>query len=125
MGYCFELRPKSEKPLFIEELKNRFFKAGLQPHPNPSNLDLDPEIQQRYINDFLYSQGTIGIEVNEHSPSGVTAWARASLGTKESESRDILTELVGIAQAIDAELILNNQTIITTENIGAVVCHLR
>lgn len=117
MGYYLELRPKDRDPLTVEVYKQRFLEIGLEPHPALTHPDEEEEIRKKYVNDVIYSGGTITIIPWKELPCGVTAEARMSWSEDAESASSLIGELLGIADKVNAALYAGDNQLITGNNV--------
>lgn len=113
MGYYFELRPKDRQSVSVADYKQRFLGIGLEPHPALTHPDEEEEIRKKYVDDVMYSGGTITIMPWKESPCGVTAEARVSWSENADSIVPIIEELLTIAAKVNADLYTGDNQLIT------------
>lgn len=116
MAYYIEIRPRGEKPVTVDEFKQRFFDLGLLPHPALACETEQQWVKDQCKDDIATSVGIITVQESDRAPCGVTSFLRVSWGYAAENVAEVVVLILQLASAISADVVGPQDEIITHEN---------
>lgn len=116
MGYYMIIRPLDSKTITVQEFKQRLLDYGLEVHPSATDPREDPVYREKFTDTLVCIAGTVDVYFCDQFYFGTVASVRLSWSENYESMSFLLLKLIGVARAVNAELLGLREDIVVDES---------